>query len=271
MAKKKAASKKSSSKKADVVASAKVEAKTETALATKKGPQIARSAEEIDKDWHSRVEELKKRKLSLAHDTLQFYHDVGGLATELTNEAAQDPEYRKYGSHTSEELMVQLALGKSTFYAAMQFAAFADKPALTRMKDMQMSWSAVQAWLTVEEAKNREKLLKQVESQKIKTRDQFRDAVAKLTTPKTPDKKKPEGTTLALSQLRSFNTTAEQAASKALPGLIDGLKVYKKGAEDLSESNEKKFAEEIKAAKKHLATLTRLISSAEKALEAAGA
>lgn len=261
MAKKKS-SKKSSKKDA---------APAETALATTEGPQIARNPEEIDKEWAEKINELKQRKLALASDTLQFYYDIGGLATELTNSAAQEPEYRKYGAHTSEELMVQLGLGKSTFYAAMQFVAFADDTQLDRMKATQMPWSAVQAWLTVEEAKKRESLLKKLESEKIKSRDDFRKAVDAAKGPKQkPEKKPPDGATLALSQAKSFNTFATQAESKALPGLVESLKVYKKSHDDMSEKTAEKFDAEVKEAKKHVATMERLLNSVKKALEAAG-
>ena len=249
------------------------ESKEETALATTEKPQVARSAEEIDKEWVSKVEELRTRKLTLAHDTLQFYYDVGLLATELTNSAAQDPAYRKYGSHTSDELMVQLGLGRSTFYAALQFVAFVDEETLQRMKAKMMPWSAVQVWLTVKEKKDRDKILSAMEKGKIKTRKEIRGAVktANGNGTEKPSTSKASGMTLALSQVKSFNTTATQAESRALPGLVEALKLYKKGGEDASDTVQEKFEAELKEVKKHLTTIARLLDTAQKALEAAGA
>ena len=238
----------------------------ETALATTDGKQIARSAEEIDKEWAERVEELRKRKLTLSHDTLQFYYDVGTLATELTNSAADEPEYRKYGSHTSEELAQKLRLGKSTFYAAIQFVAFTAEKKLQRMKDAQMPWSAVQAWLTVEEAKERENVLKKIESGKIKTREGLRKVVSEINSAGTPPPPPPDGVTLALSQAKSFNTTISHMTTKALPELVESIKVYKKNSKKMSDATKVKFENEIDEAKKAIAVMTRMIGSAEKAL-----
>jgi hypothetical protein len=281
---KKEAKKKDAAPKSDKVAAAPAkDAPAKDAPAKAEEPTTAivklskQELDEIEKTWASALTELRGRRHTLAGDMLQYRYDVGKIAIDLMNAAKQDPNKRKYGSHTIEEFALQLTESDSSIYDSVKFVNVVDPNLLAHLKKLEWPWSAVQSYVYLKKESNRKKLLEQSEKGKITTREQFRQLVEKLNADEgadddgqKPPKPKPATSTSALSQTQSFNTLASQMESKGLPGFIEAVKLFKKDSAGMTPAEAEKHTSLIKESKKHIAVIVRLIDSAEKVLADAG-
>lgn len=216
---------------------------------------------ETNSEFERRLDQLAARERTTAEEIIQIHYDTGRLADDVRTAESNGGTRSIYGRSVMAHIAERLGCTEREVHACLKFACRFTQKEVDELKTRRWPWRGVSALLTTYNAEAMNEFRERYEKEEFENTDELRRKIAERNgeVRKTAKQKPKAGSREVISSIKSLNTALNQYSARLQPDCTRAIKLFLKVGETFPPATAEKIQAAIRDARKHVATLERLL------------